>query len=210
MGVYVFSTELLIEILEADAVNEGSSHDFGKDIIPNLIEKHAVYAHRFGASKGRVTQDCYWRDVGTLDSYYEANMDLLKSVPPIDLSQPDWPIRSYQAQNPPLRAVSGATGGEGVFINSLAADGVVIEGARVQHSILFSSVFVGDGATLSNAILFDGVSVGAGAQLQNCIVDKAVQIPAGESIGFDMEKDAARFTISDKGIVVISKDYVFS
>ncbi len=138
MGVYVFSIDFLIQILQTDAKNENSGHDIGKDIIPHLIDKYAVYAYQFGSRQGRVTQDGYWRDVGTIDSFYEANMDLLKPLPPLDLYQPNWPIRSYQSQNPPLRAVPGATGGDGVFINSMATSGVVIEGGNVHNSILLS------------------------------------------------------------------------
>ena len=210
MGIYSFSIDLLIQVLEADEMNMNSSHDFGKDIIPKLILEHNVFAYRFDSKEGRVTPDYYWRDVGTIDSYYQANMDLLKPVPPLDLYQHNWPIRSYQTQNPPLRAVPASSGEKGVFINSMAAGGVVIHGGKVHDSILFANVFIDDGAVLRNAILFDRVKVGAGAQLQNCIVDKAVNIPAGESIGFDKAKDAERFTISKNGIVVIPKNYVFS
>ncbi len=210
MGVYVFSIDFLIQILQTDSENVNSSHDIGKDIIPDLIDKHQVYAYRFGSSQGRVTRDGYWRDVGTIDSFYEANMDLLKPIPPLDLYQSNWSIRSYQSQNPPLRAVPGATGGDGVFINSMAAGGVVIEGGNVHHSILFARVFIADQVVIRNAILFDGVRVGAGAQLKNCIVDKDVEIPAAELIGFDLKKDAERFTVSDKGIVVIPKHYSFT
>ncbi len=210
MGVYVFSIDFLIQILQTDAKNENSGHDIGKDIIPHLIDKYAVYAYQFGSRQGRVTQDGYWRDVGTIDSFYEANMDLLKPFPPLDLYQPNWPIRSYQSQNPPLRAVPGATGGEGVFINSMATSGVVIEGGNVHNSILFARVFIADQAIIRNAILFDGIRVGPGAQLTKCIVDKDVEIPAAELIGFDLEKDAERFTVSDKGIVVIPKNYSFT
>ncbi len=209
MGVYLFSIDLLIKILEEDAENNESGHDFGNDIIPLLVNKHSIYAYRFGLTHGRVTPDQYWRDVGTIDSYFEANMDLLKPVPPLNLYQPNWPIRTYQAQNPPLRAVTGSTGEAGVFINSMAAGGVVIKGGRVHDSILFSKVMICDGAMLRNVILFDEVIVGASTQMQNCIVDKGVEIPAGEIIGFDREADARRFTVSEKGIVVIPKYYVF-
>jgi glucose-1-phosphate adenylyltransferase len=209
MGVYVFSIELLVRMLEEDAVNEQSSHDFGADIIPQMIGDKNVYAYYFGGREGRVTPDYYWRDVGTIDSYYDANMDLLEPIPPLNLYQPGWTIRSYQTQSPPLRAVQGASGGEGVFINSLAAGGVIISGGEVYRSILFSDVFIDDLAMVRNVILFEGVHVGANVQLQNCIVDKNVEIPAGESIGFDREKDASRFSISENGIVVVPKGYRF-
>jgi glucose-1-phosphate adenylyltransferase len=210
MGIYVFSMDMLLETLKADASDENSNHDFGKDIIPRLIETENVYAYHFGEDEGRVTPDRYWRDVGTLDSYYEANMDLLKSEPPIDLYQPDWPIRTYQSQNPPARTVPGEEGSEGIFINSIAAGGVVVTGGSVQHSLLFPHVYIDDEATVYDSILFDGVKVGKGAQIQNSIIDKDVVIPAGEQIGVDKEKDAARFTITEKGVVVVPKGYSFT
>ncbi len=209
MGIYSFSIDLLIEILESDARNACSSHDFGNDIIPQLINDYNVFAYRFESTKGRVRSGDYWRDVGTIDNYYQANMDLLKPIPPLNLYQHNWPIRTYQSQNPPLRAIPGTSGEKGVFINSLAAGGVVIEGGKVHDSIIFANVFIDDGAILRKAIIFDNVRIGAGAKLQNCIIDKRVNIPAGESIGFDMAKDTARFTVSKTGIVVIPKDYIF-
>lgn len=210
MGIYVFSMDLLLEVLSADARQKNSTHDFGKDIIPGLIETEKVFAYHFGGEGGRVTPDRYWRDVGTLDSFYEANMDLLKPVPPIDLYQADWPIRTYQSQNPPARTVPGDEGSEGIFINSIAAGGVVVSGGSVQHSILFPHVFVDDEAVIHDSILFNGVRVGKAAQLQHCIIDKDVVIPAGEQIGFDKEKDSVRFTITENGVVVVPKNYSFT
>ncbi len=209
MGIYVFSLDLLLTVLESDHKNDASSHDFGHDIIPALIQQTEVYAYRFGGERGRVTPDRYWRDVGTLDSYYEANMDLLNPVPSLDLYQPDWPIRTYTAQDPPARTVPGISGSEGIFINSMVSGGVVIVGGSVQHSILFPRVTIGEEAVIHDSILFSGVQVGEGAQLDRCIIDKDVRIPPGERIGFDRERDAARFTISEKGIVVVPKDYRF-
>jgi glucose-1-phosphate adenylyltransferase len=209
MGIYVFSMARLIEILEQDSARGESSHDFGKDILPRLIDDNGIYAYRFGGEKGRVSPDRYWRDVGTLDSYYEANMGLLDAEPLLDLYQPEWPIRTYQSQNPPARTVPGISGSEGMFINSIVGGGAVIVGGSVQHSILFPLVRIGEEAVIHNSILFDGVKVGDGAQLENCIIDKGVVVPPGERIGFDKEKDAARFTISPKGIVVVPKGYQF-
>jgi glucose-1-phosphate adenylyltransferase len=209
MGIYVFSMDRLIQVLEEDHERGESSHDFGNDIIPRLIGETGVYAYRFGGEAGRVSQDRYWRDVGTIDSYYEANMELLDPVPPLDLYQPEWPIRTHQTQNPPARTVPGIAGSEGIFINSIVSDGVVIVGGSVQHSILFPQVKIGEEAVIHNAILFNGVKVGDGAHLQNCIIDKDVIVPPGARVGFDKEKDAARFTISPKGIVVVPKGYEF-
>ena len=209
MGIYVFSLDLLVKVLGEDHQQENSSHDFGNDIIPGLIEQTSVYAYRFGGTTGRVSPDRYWRDVGTLDSFYEANMDLLNPVPSLDLYQPDWPIRTYTAQHPPARTVPGRTGNEGIFINSMVAGGVVIIGGGVQHSILFPNVLIEDDAIIHDSILFDGVHVGNGAQLDRCIIDKGVRIPPGEIIGQDPKRDAERFTVSGKGIVVIPKGYSF-
>ena len=209
MGVYVFSTKLLIDILDKDSRDENSSHDFGKNILPKLILSHQVCAHFFGETEGRVSPDNYWRDVGTLDSFYQANMDLLQPIPPMDLYQGDWAIRSYQAQTPPARAVPGNSGTEGVFINSMLAGGTVISGGSVDHSILFKNVFIDDQAMVANSVLFSNVRVGKKVRLNNCIVDKHVAIPDGEVIGFDAKKDSERFTVTDKGIVVIPENYAF-
>ncbi|MGD8589559.1 MAG: glucose-1-phosphate adenylyltransferase [Chromatiales bacterium] len=209
MGIYVFSIDLLMKVLEEDHQRGDSSHDFGWDIIPRLIDNLGVYAYRFGGTAGRVSPDRYWRDVGTIDSYYEANMDLLRPAPSLDLYQPDWPIRTYTGQYPPARTVPGVSGSEGIFINSMVAGGVVIVGGSVQHSILFPHVRIGEEAVIHDAILFNGVEVGEGAQLDRCIIDKDVVIPPGERIGFNREQDAARFTISDKGVVVVPKGYRF-
>lgn len=210
MGIYIFTAGALIAALEKDATNPRSSHDFGKDIIPKLIDKERVYAHQFGGETGRVTKDAYWRDVGTIDSFYQANMDLLQPVPPMDLYQQNWPIRTYEPQLPPARTTSSATGNEGIFINSIISSGVIISGGSVQDSVLSSNVKIHDGATIASSILFDHVEVGENCQLKNCIIDKHVKIPSGTKIGINAADDARRFTISDKGIVVVPESYRFS
>ncbi|BHH85423.1 glucose-1-phosphate adenylyltransferase 2 [Desulforhopalus sp. 52FAK] len=209
MGLYVFSTELLQKVLIADQKNHNSNHDFGHDILPQLINDYTVKAYKFGSEKGRVTPDRYWRDVGTIDAYYQSNMDLLKPVPPLNLYQKDWPIRTYQPQSPPARTVAGISGTEAVFVNSILTNGVEISGGKVKDSILFHHVYIDDKATINKSILFDGVHVGAGAKLQNCIIDKYVQIPAMEEIGYNLQQDRQRFTVSDGGIVVVPEGYVF-
>lgn len=209
MGLYVFSRKLLKKVLEQDQANTESKHDFGKDIIPKLIQDHKVHAHIFGTEEGRVLPDRYWRDVGTLDAYYQASMDLLKPLPPLNLYQDDWPIRTYQPQSPPARTIPGNSGIEGVFINTILASGVVIAGGNVDHSILFNDIYIDDKAIVENSILFDGVYIGEGARIQNCIIDKNVKVPANEQIGCNLDKDRQRFIVSEKGIVVVLKDYVF-
>lgn len=208
MGIYVFDMQVLIDALRRDHESR-SSHDFGNDILPGLIQTQTVYAYSFGGSEGRVEQDKYWRDVGTIDAYYEANMDLLKPVPPINLYQENWPIRTNQGQHPPARTVPGQSGNEGIAINAIMAGGVVIAGGSVQHSILSQSVYVGDEAFVEDSIIFSGVKVGNGARLRRCIVDKYVQIPDNTRVGYDIEQDRQRFTVTESGIVVIPKGYTF-
>ena len=209
MGIYVFPKDLLVDLLRRDSAREDSSHDFGKDIIPQMIGGHRVFAYEFGGIRGRVTPDRYWRDVGSLDAYYEANMDLIQPVPPLDLYQRDWAIRTYHGQNPPARMVPGENGKDGLMTHSIMGAGTVIVGGIVRRSVLASRVYIHEGAVVEDAILFDDVTVGKGARLRRCIVDKDVNIPPGESIGFDEDLDNRRFTRSDKGIVVVPKEYRF-
>lgn len=210
MGIYVFSMQLLLDALRDDRESSTSGHDFGMDILPRIISKKCVIAYPFGGETGRVLPDRYWRDVGTIDSYYQANMDLLEPVPPLNLYQQDWTIRTYQAQSAPARTVPGGSGNEGIFINSIVAGGTVIAGGSVQHSILFPNVFIGDEAIVHDSIVFNSVSIGDRVQLKNCIIDKHVQVPADEQIGFDLDKDRERFTVSNSGVVVVPRGYKFS
>jgi glucose-1-phosphate adenylyltransferase len=209
MGVYVFSMKLLAEILHEDHGGD-STHDFGADILPSMVGRHRVIAYRFGGTSGRVSADRYWRDVGTIDAYYEANMDLLRPVPAMDLYQGDWPIRTYEGQHPPARSVPGRSGREAEIVNCMLASGTLIVGGTVRHAVLFPNVRVEEGAMVENSLLFQGVTVGEGAELQRCIIDKHVAVPATERIGFDRARDAERFMVSDNGIVVISKGYRFA
>lgn len=211
MGIYVFSLETLCRELETDQADPNSSHDFGKNILPKLIGEGRVAAYRFGGKAGRVTQDRYWKDVGTIDAYYEANMDLLQPVPPLDLYQDDWAIRTYHGQNPPARMVPGRSGSQGELTNSILGAGTIISGGCVRHSILSARSVVEDTACVENAILFEDVRVSQGAKLQRCIVDKDVVIPAGTTIGYDLAADRERgFTVSERGIVVVPKAYKFA
>jgi len=209
MGIYIFNVDRLCESLREDNEREDSSHDFGKDVIPRLIDTRRVFAYPFGGERGRVTPDRYWRDVGTLDAYYEANMDLLKPIPPLNLYQRDLAIRTYQGQNPPAMMIPGDDGRDGLQTNSILCSGTLVAGATVVRSILSSRVRVETGAVIEDALLFDNVTVGEEASLRRCIVDKGVKIPPGESIGYDLEKDRRRFTLSDNGVVVVPKTYRF-
>ncbi|MCG9556979.1 glucose-1-phosphate adenylyltransferase [Vibrio kanaloae] len=210
MGIYIFDKEVLTQALLTDAKDPSSSHDFGKDIIPKLVGNNSVYAYKFGDTEGRVTQDAYWRDVGTLDSYYQANMDLLKPVSPIDLYQPDWAIRTYDPQLPPARTVASVEGNQGIFINSMIANGVVIEGGSAQNSIFFPKVKVSNAAIVIDSILFEDVEIGKNCHIQNCIIDKNVKVPDDTQIGINSRDDAERFHVSKQGVIVVPSSYKFS
>ncbi|MHB8482612.1 MAG: glucose-1-phosphate adenylyltransferase [Nitrospiria bacterium] len=209
MGIYVFDLPLLLEILQKDHEDKASAHDFGKNILPGIIETHTISAYRFGGIEGRVTQDGYWRDVGTVDAYYETNMDMLKPVPPLNLYQKDWLIRTYHGQYPSARMVPSESGEDGSVTNAMLAAGDVIIGARIMHSILSPDVWVLSGALVEDSILFERVRVGPGARLRRCIIDKDVQVPANETIGWDLKQDRARFNVSEDGVVVVPKGYRF-
>ncbi len=210
MGIYVFNLKLLLKELVLDHNDPDSSHDFGNDILPRLIVEQPVFAYPFSSQGGRVAQDHYWKDVGTLDAYYEANIAMLEPVPPLNLYQRDWPIRGYLPQSPPARTVPGPDGDLGVIYNSSIAGGTVINGATVKHSILSAWVRLDHTALVEDSILFDNVYVGAGAKLKRCIVDKHVRIPDGETIGYDLERDRQRFTVTEKGVVVVSRRVSFA
>jgi len=210
MGIYIFDKQKLMTKLVEDQNMPNSAHDFGKDILPQWAAKGGVSAYMFGTSGGRVSNDSYWRDVGTIDAYFDANMDLLKPVPPLNLYQQDWPIRTYNAQNAPCRTGPSATGISEMLNNVIMGSGSTITGASVKNSILFNHVHVAAKASLEESIVFSDVKIGKGAKLKRCIVDKHVVIPAGERIGFDHEADSKRFKISDGGVIVIPMGYQFS
>ncbi|RKT47220.1 sugar phosphate nucleotidyltransferase [Thiocapsa rosea] len=211
MGVYLFDRDFLLEeMARLDQVrrHEGAvaDTDLALDIVAPVVADHRVVAYRFGQDRGRVTPDRYWCDLASIDAYYQANMALLRAEPPLDLYQADWNIHTYQGQYPPARTVPGATSGnEGIFVNSMLAAGTVISGGGVNHSVLFPKVRVHDGAIVEASILFTGVTVGQGAHLRNCIVEKDVEIPPRMQIGHDPKADRERFTVSEKGVVVVTK-----
>ena len=208
MGIYAFQLDVLCDALEADAQRDDSAHDFGKDVLPRLLKTNRVYGYEFGGNPGRVTADGYWRDVGTLDSYYQANMDLLSPSPPMDLYQPSWPIHGSTHAAPPAR-ISTAGARTGKCDNVMLGPGVVIAGATVINSVLGTNVHVKPGAVIEDSVIFDNVTVGAGARLHKCIVDKSVNIPDRTRIGIDVFNDSKRFVTSEAGVVVIPRDYCF-
>ncbi len=207
MGIYVVSRRVLLELLD-DSSKPGEG-GLAEGLVSPWLQQGRVLAYEFGGRRGRVSPDQYWNDVGDLDAFYQANMDLLKTTPPIDLYQSDWPIRTYQSQNPPARTVPGRSCNEGIFVNSIVGSGSVIAGGGVNHSVLFSRVHVDDAAIVENAILFMGVRIGEGARVTNCIVDKWVHIPPHTQIGVDTKTDAKRFAVSPGGVVVVPEGYQF-
>lgn len=207
MGIYVFSTRFLFEQLCRDATEPTSQHDFGKNIIPSVIRDHRVMAFPFRDENRK--SDAYWRDVGTLDAYFEANMDLIGIDPVLNLYDEAWPIRTLQPNLPPPKFVFGSNGDDkrvGMALDSLVCGGTIVSGGRVERSILGPKVRVNSYASVSDSILFEGVEVGRHACVRRAIIDKGVRIPPGIQIGFDEELDRRRgFTISPNGIVVIAK-----
>ncbi len=207
MGIYVFTARFLFEQLLRDAINPDSQHDFGRDIIPNIIEKHRVYAFPFRDENRK--SDAYWRDVGTLDAYYEANMDLICVDPLLNMYDEKWPIRTYQPNLPPPKFVFGSRGNEerrGMALDSIVCQGCIISGGQVLRSILSPSVRVNSYAVVEDSILFEGVNVGRHARVRRAIIDKGVHIPPHAEIGYDLELDRRRgFVVSEGGVVVIAK-----
>lgn len=208
MEVYVFKRQCLVDLLTRcyDGTCSRGIFDLIKD---ELLGRARIFSYRFGGPYGRVTQDRYWRSLENLDNYYEANMDLLKLEPPLDIYQADWPIRTYQQQRPPARTVPGHSCNEGICVNSIVAGGTIIAGGGVSRSVLGNRVYIDDGATVEDSILFLGVTVGEGAQVRRAICDRGLQIPPNERIGVDRERDAKRFEVTAGGVVVVPSNYQF-
>lgn len=210
MGIYVFRTEYLFERLRADTIDTNSSHDFGKDIIPAIVRDGKAVAHRFSTScvKSDDEQEAYWRDVGTLDAYWEANHDLTTVTPQLDLYDRDWPIWTYSELTPPAKFVHNEISRRGHALNSLVSGGCIISGATLLHTLLFTGVRVHSFAQLEGAIMLPYSDVARGARLKNVIVDRGVQIPEGMVVGEDPELDAKRFRRTRKGRVLITQSMI--
>jgi len=205
MGIYLFRTSCLHEHLLADAERD-SSHDFGRDIIPGMIQESRVFAYNFRDENRKAVQ--YWRDVGTLDAYWEANMDLVSVDPLFNLYDQNWPIRTYQGQYPPAKFVfaeEGLGGRMGLALDSIVTGGCIISGGRVQNSVLSPRVRVNEHAEVYQSVLMENVVIGEQCRIRRAIIDKDVIIPAKTDIGYDLEADRKRFTVTESGIVVISK-----
>ncbi|MGD9723845.1 MAG: glucose-1-phosphate adenylyltransferase [Pirellulales bacterium] len=207
MGIYVFKARFLFEQLCVDATRNGSRHDFGHDIIPAVIETHRVFAFPFRDENRK--EDSYWRDVGTLDAYFEANMDLVSVDPQLNMYDERWPIRTYLPNFPPPKFVfaeEGLNARRGQALDSIVCQGSIISGGTVERSLLGNNTRVNSFAHVQDSILLDHVDIGRRARVRRAIIDKGVHIPAGTEIGFDPEHDRARgFTVSEGGVVVIAK-----
>lgn len=207
MGIYLFKTPVLCDELNEDSQKKGASHDFGKDIIPQLLKKgRKVVAYNFIDENKK--EALYWRDIGTIDAYYEANMDLIQVDPVFNLYDRDWPIRTYEGQFPPVKTVfSGeeVTGRVGLVLDSLVSPGCIVSGGRVQRCVLSPSVRTNSYSQVYDSILMEGVNVGRYAKIKRAIIDKDVNIPQGMVIGYDLAEDRKRFFVSDSGIVVVAK-----
>lgn len=201
MGIYVFNKDFLIEQLIKDADVAASSHDFGKDVIPNLIERYRAYAYSFRDPV--TTKKGYWRDVGTIDSFWEANMELIDVTPELNLYDQEWPIWTYQEQLPPAKFVFDDDLRRGQAINSMVSGGCIISGALVRNSVLFSSVEVESFAEIDGVLALPEVHIGEHCKIKRAVIDKGCVIPAGMEIGIDPEQDKKRFYVSPKGITLV-------
>lgn len=210
MGIYVFETQFLFDQLRRDAEDPSSDRDFGKDIIPYLVKKGKVFAHRFTKSCIRSVPggEAYWRDVGTVDSYWEANLDLATIEPGLNLYDRDWPIWTYAEITPPAKFIHDQDGRRGSAISSLVAGGCICSGSRIDRSLLFTGVHAHSYSRIKQSVVLPYVSVNRGARIKNAVIDRGVNIPNGLVVGEDPEEDARRFRVTDKGVVLITQKMI--
>ena len=205
MGNYVFNTEFLFEQLKKDAETEGSGRDFGHDIIPAIIEEHNVFAFPFRDPEQEGQP--YWRDVGTLDSFWEANMELVMPEPQLDLYDPRWPIWTYQEQLPPAKFIFDDDDRRGMAVDSTVSGGCIVSGSLVRKSLLFSNVHVRSFCTIEQSVILPGAVINRGCKIKRAIIDRSCEIPAGLEIGYDRQADQENgFRVSKKGIVLVTRD----
>lgn len=202
MGIYVFNRDTLIRSLLEDAEDSSSSHDFGKNVVPRLIDKARVYSYQFLDENSKDAQ--YWRDIGTIEAYYEANMDLTAVSPVFNLYDAHWPIRTYQRQYPPAKFVFAQEGRRmGIAVDSIVSSGCIISGGRVTNSVLSPDVRVNSYTEIENSILFSHVNVGRYSRIRRAIIDRHIHIPEGTEIGFDPDADRKKYHVTEGGIVVV-------
>ncbi|HEY0885680.1 MAG TPA: glucose-1-phosphate adenylyltransferase [Ramlibacter sp.] len=206
MGIYVFNADYLYELLEQDLADESSQHDFGKDIIPRVVREDNVLAHPLNLSSVPYeTRDRpYWRDVGTVDAFWAANLDLASDMPELNIYDREWPIWTYQEQLPPAKFVPDIRGNHGVTANVIASGGCIVSGSVLRDAVLFSSVRVHSGCTITQAVIMPGTEIGRNCRLTKVVIDRGCNIPDGTVIGEDAEMDAKRFHRTDKGVVLVT------
>jgi glucose-1-phosphate adenylyltransferase len=205
MGIYIFKADVLMQVLASDATRPDSQHDFGKNIIPPLFKESSVFSYRFYDENKKASK--YWRDIGTLDAYYEASMDLCQVNPEFNLYDPEWPLRTYQPQAPPAKFVFAEAGRRcGQALDSVISNGCIISGSRVSGSILCPNVRVHSFCEIDQAILMPGVRVGRHARIRRAIIDRVVLVPRGALIGFNPDDDRRRHTVTDNGVVVVTAE----
>ncbi len=204
MGVYIFNTDVLIQALEEDA-RQPTQHDFGRDIIPALLARVPVHSYRFQDENKKAAK--YWRDIGTIDAYFEASMDLCHINPEFNLYDPDWPLRTYQPQAPPAKFVFADEGRRcGQAIDSIISPGCIVSGSRITGSVLCPNVRVHSFCQIDQCILMPGVRVGRHGRIRRAIIDRDVVVPRGALIGYDADEDRQRHTVTEEGVVVVTAD----
>jgi glucose-1-phosphate adenylyltransferase len=209
MGIYVFNTRLLEKLLLEDAADSHSSHDFGKDVLPKAIGNNLqVFAYPFQDVKTRAQS--YWRDVGTVDAYYDANLELVHVKPELNIYDQDWPIWTYQVQQPPAKFVLDEEGRRGTAINSVISGGCIISGAVVRSSLLFSDVRVDERSSINRSVILPHVEIGTSCVIEGAILDEGCEVPNGMKIGVDRQADAKRFHVTEKGVVLVTADMLRS
>jgi glucose-1-phosphate adenylyltransferase len=204
MGVYLFNTQLLIPILIADAEDPNSSHDFGKDILPRIISKYRVYAYNFVDENRGGT--AYWRDIGTVDAYFEANMDLVSVSPVFNLYDKNWPLRTWQQQYPPAKFVFADPGRMGAALDSIVASGSILSGGRAKRSVLGYDTRVNSYCEIENSIFFNHVNIGRYSRVRNAIIDRHVTLAERTEIGYDLEADRKKYNVTEGGVVVVVRE----
>ncbi|MFM2068558.1 MAG: glucose-phosphate adenylyltransferase [Pseudomonadota bacterium] len=210
MGIYVFSADYLFKLLEDDAADASSSHDFGKDLIPRAVREQQAYAHPFSLSavSNPPYSHAYWRDVGTVDAYWAANLDLASTTPELNMYDRDWPIWTYQEQLPPAKFVHDVDGRRGEAINSLVSGGCIVSGSTVRNSVLFSNVLVRSYSQIQDAVILPDVQVGRGCRLTKVVIDRRCRVPDGLVVGEDPVADAQRFHRTEGGVVLVTRKMI--
>lgn len=207
MGNYVFNTEFLYQELIRDADAEGSSHDFGKDILPEIVDKYTIYAFRLGDDQPQNTAQPYWRDVGTLDAFWEANMELVDFEPELDLYDTEWPIYTYQMQLPSAKFVHDTADRRGMALNCIVSGGCIISGGKATRSLLFSNVRVRSYSEVEDSVIMPDVEIGRNCKVRRAIIDTGTILPEGTEVGYDAEADRAKgFRVTDSGITLVTPD----